>query len=119
MALLHRAKLRPSKLQLLDGWASTQPWFEGDAAAGLSSVASGSGAEGTVVPGAAQLDAVVTRHDRDSTVIEGDALRLVVARVLRAPGRDAGALGDDASEVLTGTWTDQPEPTVLVLARLR
>ena len=40
MALLHRAELRPSKIELLDGWVSAQPWFEGDASAGLSNVAS-------------------------------------------------------------------------------
>jgi hypothetical protein len=40
MALLHRAELRPTKLELLDGWAPTQPWFEGDAAGGFATVAS-------------------------------------------------------------------------------
>ncbi|HEY3547599.1 MAG TPA: hypothetical protein VGK17_16120 [Propionicimonas sp.] len=28
MALLHRAELRPSKIELVAGWAPTQPWFE-------------------------------------------------------------------------------------------
>lgn len=37
MALLHQAELRPSKLELLGGWAPLQPWFEGDASAGLTS----------------------------------------------------------------------------------
>lgn len=29
MALLHQAELRPSKNELIQGWAPTQPWFEG------------------------------------------------------------------------------------------
>jgi hypothetical protein len=32
MALLHRAELRPSKIELVQGWAPAQPWFAGDAA---------------------------------------------------------------------------------------
>jgi hypothetical protein len=37
MALLHQAELRPSKLELVGGWAPSQPWFEGDVSA-LTSV---------------------------------------------------------------------------------
>ena len=40
MALLHRADLTPSKLELLAGWAPTQPWFVGDKAAPFTTVAS-------------------------------------------------------------------------------
>jgi hypothetical protein len=40
MAYLHRAELTPTKLELLTGWAPSQPWFEGDVAAGLRTVAS-------------------------------------------------------------------------------
>ncbi|HMH58292.1 MAG TPA: hypothetical protein VK537_03835 [Galbitalea sp.] len=40
MALLHRATLSPSKLELLAGWAPTQPWFEGDKDAPFTLVAS-------------------------------------------------------------------------------
>ena len=39
MALLHQAELRPSKLELVGGWAPSQPWFAGDAGARLTSVA--------------------------------------------------------------------------------
>lgn len=39
MALLHRAELTPSKTELLDGWAPTQPWFIGDPGRTLESVA--------------------------------------------------------------------------------
>lgn len=38
MALLHKAEIRPSKLELLDGWAQSQPWFVGDPDRGLSQV---------------------------------------------------------------------------------
>ncbi|WP_166785947.1 CG0192-related protein [Cryobacterium sandaracinum] len=31
MALIHQAELRPSKIELIEGWVPTQPWFEGDA----------------------------------------------------------------------------------------
>lgn len=40
MALLYRAELRPTKLELLASWAPLQPWFVGNAGAGLTSVAS-------------------------------------------------------------------------------
>ena len=39
MALLHQAELRPSKLELLEGWVPNQPWFVGEANTALSSVA--------------------------------------------------------------------------------
>lgn len=40
MALLHHADLVPSKLELLAGWAPSQPWFAGDAKAPFTTVAS-------------------------------------------------------------------------------
>jgi hypothetical protein len=40
MALLHRADLVPSKLELLAGWLPRQPWFVGEPDAPLTSVAS-------------------------------------------------------------------------------
>lgn len=40
MALIHKATIRPTKLELLDAWAPTQPWFEGAPGAGLTLVAS-------------------------------------------------------------------------------
>jgi hypothetical protein len=39
MALLHTAEIVPSKLELLAGWAPGQPWFAGDKAAELTTVA--------------------------------------------------------------------------------
>jgi hypothetical protein len=40
MALLHNAELRPSKSELIAAWAPSQPWFVGDAAAAVQTVAS-------------------------------------------------------------------------------
>ncbi|MET8149044.1 hypothetical protein ACIBSW_15790 [Actinoplanes sp. NPDC049668] len=39
MALLHRAELKPSKLELIEAWLPGQAWFEGPATAGLERVA--------------------------------------------------------------------------------
>jgi hypothetical protein len=39
MALLHRAKLDPTKLELLTAWLPDRRWYEGQSAAGLESVA--------------------------------------------------------------------------------
>ncbi|MFC0100509.1 hypothetical protein ACFFKH_23675 [Micromonospora marina] len=39
MALLHRAELRPSKLELLAGWLPGRSWFAGEAGAEVSRVA--------------------------------------------------------------------------------
>lgn len=39
MALLHKADLTPTKIELLTGWVPAQPWFEGDADAALTNVA--------------------------------------------------------------------------------
>jgi hypothetical protein len=40
MALLHRADLRPSKMDLLAAWAPTQPWFDGEVTAEVVNVSS-------------------------------------------------------------------------------
>jgi maltokinase-like protein len=39
MALLHRADLRPAKLELLAGWLPGRPWYQGRVGAGLTRVA--------------------------------------------------------------------------------
>ncbi|MEV0155153.1 hypothetical protein AB0H57_15610 [Micromonospora sp. NPDC050686] len=39
MALLHRAELRPTKLELLTTWLPGRPWFQGEAGAGVERVA--------------------------------------------------------------------------------
>ncbi|WP_425955406.1 CG0192-related protein [Xylanimonas sp. McL0601] len=39
MAIIHRATLTPTKLELLEAWLPSQPWFPGGSAAGLERVA--------------------------------------------------------------------------------
>ncbi|MCU1529246.1 MAG: hypothetical protein JWP75_3009 [Frondihabitans sp.] len=39
MAHLHKAELRPSKVEIITAWVGTQPWFEGDASAEVEKVA--------------------------------------------------------------------------------
>ncbi|HSP76574.1 MAG TPA: hypothetical protein VLO31_10220 [Cryobacterium sp.] len=40
MALLYQAELRPSKIEIIEAWAPTQPWFEGSGGASLTTVGS-------------------------------------------------------------------------------
>ena len=40
MALLYQAELRPSKIELIEAWAPTQPWCEGSDGASFTSVGS-------------------------------------------------------------------------------
>jgi hypothetical protein len=39
MAIIHRATLEPTKLELLEAWLPGRPWYPGDSAAGLDRVA--------------------------------------------------------------------------------
>lgn len=226
MALLYQAELRPSKIELIAGWAPTQPWFTDVTGASLTSVGSfrfddpdgevgietilvrardgpvvqvpltyrgaplvggeawligtmqhsvlgqrwvydatgdpvylkavamaavtggtqaeqyleidgvrvlrestalvvGSGKPVTPAPALSVSGTVSTRHDRDVTVVEVGALRLVVVRVLAlrgTPGHDSNGLaasgGGVTTEVLTGTWPNQPIPQILVQVEL-
>ena len=40
MALIHQAELRPSKIELIERWAPTQPWFEGSTGSSFAIVGS-------------------------------------------------------------------------------
>lgn len=71
----------------------------------------GSGKPGTPVPSLPSVGAMSTRHEHGATVVDAGAIRLVITRVLGAGESDENA-GED---VLTGTWTDQPEPQRLVI----
>ncbi len=185
MALLHRADLVPSKLELLAGWAPRQPWFVGDRDAPLTNVASfrfddpdgevgvetlliraGDGPVMQVpltyrneeVPGAGEWfigtmehSVLGTRWTYDAlgdpvylgelarVILTGDTqvelwieidgvmtLREPTARVVGSGSEAAPDVDDitveivrvpgaavEAALVLTGTWTDHPEPTVL------
>jgi hypothetical protein len=185
MALLHRADLVPSKLELLAGWLPKQPWFVGDQDAPLTTVASfrfddpegevgvetllvraGDGPVMQVpltyrndeVPGADEWfigtmehSVLGTRWTYDAlgdpvylgelarVILTGDSqvelwieidgvmtLREPTARVVGSGSEAAPDVDDVAVEVvrvpgeavagslvLTGTWTDHPEPAVL------
>jgi hypothetical protein len=191
MALLHRADLVPSKLELLAGWAPRQPWFVGDKDAPLTNVASFRfddpdgevGVETLLVragdgpvlqipltyrneelPGAEEwflgtmehsvlgtrwtydalgdpvylgelarviltgdsqvelwieIDGVMTLRDPTARVFGSGSqsapdLSTVSVDIVRIPGGE-----DEGPLVLTGTWMNQPEPTVLARATVR
>lgn len=61
---------------------------------------SGSGEPGASVVTMPHIEAVSTEQATESTVVETDALRLVV---MRLPGAEGGA-APEATAVLTGTW---------------
>lgn len=85
-----------------------------------TAVVTGSGPSATPMPSLPADGTVSTRHERGATVVEAGALRLVVARVLAAGKPRAAAFNDSAPhEVLTGTWTDQPDPQRLVRVQAR
>jgi hypothetical protein len=191
MALLHRANLVPSKLELLAGWAPDQPWFAGERDAALSTVASfrfddpdgevgvetllvraGDGpvmqipltyrneqregsqdgfigtlehsvlgtrwvydattdpvylgelarailTGGTQVEQWIEIDGVMTQRESTARVVGSGSetapdLDDVVLEVIRVPdGADAIGL------ILTGTWTDHDQPTILATASAR
>lgn len=223
MALLHQAELRPSKIELLDGWVQSQPWFEGDTSAGLAQVAAfrfddpegevgvetlllragdgpilqvpltyrnapleggdtwlvgtmqhsvlgkrwvydavgdpvylltvasaaitggsqaelfvdidgervrreptalvvGSGTSGVPGPALPSIDHLTVRIEHGLTVVEADALQVVLLRVPRGavPHRPESLPGPVSAEgLLTGTWAGQSEPQPLVLAFAR
>lgn len=217
MALLHHAELVPSKLELLAGWAPSQPWFQGDAKGEFRTVSSfrfddpdgqvgvetllvqagdgpllqipltyrneelpgaekwfvgtmehsvlgkrwtydavgdaiylgelakatlgggseakayfeeedgkrvyrdptavvkGSGPAGFAAPSASDDHVPQTRNDNVTTLVETDHFEFLIARAPVAHPLEA----DDDSDHLTGTWTDQPDATILALVSLR
>ena len=86
MALLHRAELRPSKIELISAWAPTQPWFVGDATAPLTNIAS------------------FRFDDPDDEVgIETIIVRVGTGPLVQVPLTYRGAPLDSAAESLIGT----------------
>ena len=120
MALLHRATLRPTKLELLTAWLPDRPWYRGagdpvrvtgfrfddpDGEVGIETLLVRAG-NGPLLQ--------VPVEDADPTTILTDVVELTVRRVLDgAAGPDAGPLA------LTGTWSGQPVPVLLAQARIR
>jgi hypothetical protein len=125
MAPLHRAELRPSKIELVAGWAPSQPWFEASAGPEPVTVASfrfddAAGEVGieTLLVRAGDGPVLGRRWVYDGA---GDPAYLTaVATAGLTGGRQADQYVDVdvPSAVLTGTWSGhlEPRPLVLVLA---
>jgi len=85
-----------------------------------TAVVRGTGAGGTRVPPPVSAAKVSTRPEQRSTAVEAGDLRIVLVRVLpddahdERPPSSLDALDDGAPEVLTGTWSGQLEPRLLV-----
>ena len=96
MALLHRAEIRPSKLELLDGWAPSQPWYVGDRDGGLSQV------------GAYRFDDPEGEVGVETLLVragEGPILQVPVTyRNAPLPGADAWLIGTMDHSVLGKRW---------------
>jgi hypothetical protein len=107
---------------VLTGGTQAEAWFEVDGVREVrepNSTVVGSGTPGATVP---EVGDLTVEQVEGRTVVTGDALRIVVARVLGRHGASAlastgGHSGDHGVEVLTGTWTghDQPETLAVVL----
>ncbi|WAH95516.1 hypothetical protein [Arthrobacter sp. MMS18-M83] len=100
MAIIHRATLRPSKLELIEKYLPAQTWFTNDGSAPPSS-----GTPGSEVP-VLSPGAPITQDT--ITSIDAGELTLLVNRVL-----DLGTQGSDAAADLRGTWADQSSPVLL------
>ena len=72
-----------------------------------------SGKHGTPVPPLPAVGAMSVRHEHGATVVEAGDIRLLILRVPSRESNDDAALG-----VLTGAWTDQPEPQALVIVQV-
>ncbi|HEX7716254.1 MAG TPA: 1,4-alpha-glucan branching protein [Marmoricola sp.] len=96
MALLHRAELRPSKIELVASWAPTQPWFE-----------AGAGAEPVTV-GSFRFDDPAGEVGIETLLVQaGDGPAMQVPLTYRgAPleGGDAWLIGTMQHSVLGRRW---------------
>jgi Maltokinase N-terminal cap domain len=96
MALLYQSELRPSKIELLDGWAPSQPWFAGDRDHGLSPVA------------AYRFDDPAGEVGVETLLVragEGPILQVPVTyRDAPLPGADAWLIGTLEHSVLGTRW---------------
>ena len=89
-----------------------------------TAVVVGSGKSETPLPALSATGPVSTRHEGGATVVEAGALRLIVERLLTQRGpqshdssRPAAFDATAPTAVLTGTWTNQPDPQTLVHAQ--
>jgi Maltokinase N-terminal cap domain len=96
VALVYRAELHPTKLELLGSWLPTRPWYRGSAAAELELVASYRFDDPA---GAVGIETLLVRA--------GDGPLLQAPLTYRAaplPGADAWSLGTAEHSVLGRRW---------------
>ncbi|MFI5838733.1 hypothetical protein ACIA8K_03305 [Catenuloplanes sp. NPDC051500] len=94
MAILHKAQLVPSKLELLNGWLPSRPWFDGSAAAGVERVA------------AFRFDDPAGRAGVEVLLVRDQKIYHVPLTYRGAPlaGADAHLLGTSEHSVLGTRW---------------
>jgi hypothetical protein len=102
----------------LGGGSQAEQYFEEDGKRVIrepTAVVKGNGPAGFGAPSAADDHAPETRSDATSTIVLTDRLAFMLARrPLEHP-----VATDENSDALMGTWTNQPNPTVLALVSLR
>ncbi|MEV4417867.1 hypothetical protein [Catellatospora sp. NPDC049609] len=96
MALLHRAYLRPTKLELLTAWLPGRPWFAGDATAAVERV---SACRFDDPDGAVGIETLLVRAG-DGPILHAP----LTYRGAPLPGGDAFLLGTTEHEVLGKRW---------------
>ncbi|PWU46943.1 hypothetical protein DLJ46_16460 [Micromonospora globispora] len=96
MALLHRAELRPTKLELLTAWLPGRPWFAGTAGADVTRVA---GWRFDDPAGEVGIETMLVR------VGEGPVLQVPLTyRGAPLPGADRWLVGTTEHSVLGPRW---------------
>jgi hypothetical protein len=103
---------------VLTGGREAEQWIETDGELVFrepTAVVSGSGSSDMAVIAATDVGAVTTRDEEGATVVEAGGVRLVVVRVPTV-GDGLTSAAPTSAATLIGTWIDQPEPTILVMA---
>jgi hypothetical protein len=96
MALLHNATITPTKIELLAGWAPTQPWFMGEADATFTNVAAYRFDD---PDGQVGIETILVRAG------DGPPLQLPVTyRDAPLTGADAALIGTTEHSVLGKRW---------------
>jgi len=96
MAILHRAELTPSKIELVGGWAPTQPWFAGEPGAVAVSVAAYRFDD---PDGEVGIETLLVRAG-DGPVLQAP----VTYRAAPLPGADGWLIGTMQHSVLGERW---------------
>ncbi|MCU1470121.1 MAG: hypothetical protein JWQ39_1270 [Glaciihabitans sp.] len=70
---------------------------------------------GAPVPALPTVSSMLSRNEGAVTIVDADGLHAEVSRI---PAAEAQLLAPDGSATLAGTWTDQPDRTMLAIVRL-